>query len=308
VNAEHPRANPDDEYATEFIGLPDDTASERRVPVLSVLAGARARLTITIEDSPIVIGPAQHYGVWIEAPGISREHLRMFRNSIRMVTITDLMSTNGTFVNHEKVTGQALVPGDQVQLGPETVLKFEYQSLVENQYHDKHHEQAIRDNLTGLYDRRHFLAKLREEVLHVLRENRRASMIKLMVDDFTSLTSDLGHGAGRMVLRRLAKLLSMGTRNGDLLARWGEKKFAILIHGGELETAIATAERLRKAVANYVLDWDGKLAQITISVGVASSDTEELSDMEDLLAKVDEHLTQALNRGGNTVVAPEPTS
>jgi len=189
-----------------------------------------------------------------------------------------------------------------------TELKFEYQSLIEKHYHDKHHEQGIRDNLNGLYDRRHFLANLREEMLHVLPENRRTSMIKLMVDDFTSLTADLGHSAGKMVLHRLAKLLRMGKPNGDLLARWGEKKFAILIHGGELETAIATAERLRKAVANYVLDWDGKLAQITISVGVASSDTEELSDMEDLLAKVDEHLTQALNRGGNTVVAPEPTS
>ena len=304
MTADDTSTNSDGER-TDSLSIPEEQADDSpRSPVLLVVAGARAGLTIPVGDDPIVIGRAQHCAVWMDGSGISREHLRVARNSLGLVTITDLQSTNGTFVNRERIESQTLSPGDQVQLGPETVLKFEYQTPVEEQYHAEHYEQGIKDNLTGLYDRRHFLAKLREEMVHVLRERRPACVIKIGVDNVSAILEQHGYEAVEMVLRRMAKVLSMGLRNQDLLARWGEKKFAVLVHGGELEIATATAERLRKAVANYVMESGGQQLTVTISAGVAGVEKEDLADMQDLLTEVDEYLTRARTAGGNLVVGP----
>lgn len=294
-----------DEDRTDFVSAEDpDGSLQTREPVLLVVSGARAGLTVNVTDAPIVIGRAQHCGVWMEGSGISREHARVARDSTGAVTVTDLQSTNGTFVNGERITARRLSAGDQIRIGPETMLKFEHQTATEQTFHEQRLEQGARDNLTGLYDRRHFLSKMRADMVRVLRARGSASVIKISVDGFNRMTTRFGHDAGEVVLRRLAKLLAMGLRERDLLARWGEKKFAILVHGGELETATLTAERLRKAVENYRIEWNRERVPVTISVGVAAMHKDDLADMQELLAEVDENLTRARAGGGNRVVMP----
>ena len=69
-----------------------------------------------------------------------------------------------------------------------------------------------------------------------------------------------------------------------------------------METASDTAERLRKAVSNYALEVEGQRCSLTISIGVAATQRDDLADMQDLLADVDESLTRARDEGGNQVV------
>jgi len=152
-----------DDNKTDFIRAPTvRTSNDDRTPVLLVIAGNRAGLTVKIGDTALVVGRAQHCAVWMEGAGLSREHVRIAKDSLGTVTITDLQSTNGTLVNRQKVKSQALSPGDENQLGSDTTLKFEYQSEVEESFHQERYEQGLHDSLTGLYNRQHFLAKLRQ--------------------------------------------------------------------------------------------------------------------------------------------------
>jgi two-component system cell cycle response regulator len=293
-----------DDNKTDFVRAPDvQSPYSERTPVLLVIAGIRAGLTITIGDSPVVIGRAQHCSVWIEGAGISREHVRVARDSLGQVTMADLQSTNGTLVNRETIQHHTLAPGDLIQLGSSTTLKFEYQISLEESFHQQRFEQGLRDGLTGLYNRRHFLSKLREELVRVLKERRPVSMIKIAVDELNDVNERFGYEAEELVMRRLAKVITMGLGGRDLLARWGERKFAVLVHGGELEVAVLTAERIRKATHNYVIQWNDEVLNVTVSAGVASAEKDDLADMQDLLAEVDEYMTRARNTGGNQVVS-----
>lgn len=152
-----------DDNKTAFIRAPTvRTSNDDRTPVLLVIAGNRAGLTVNISDAALVIRRAQHCAVWTEAVGLSREHVRLVKDPLGTVTITDRQNTNGTLVNPQKVESQALSPGDGIQLGSDSTPKFEYQSEVEEYFHQERYEQGLHDSLTGLQNRRHFLAKLRQ--------------------------------------------------------------------------------------------------------------------------------------------------
>ena len=275
-------------------------------PVLHVIAGTRTGTSIRVGDHAVVIGRAQHCAVWIEGAGISREHVRIAKDSVGIVTLTDLQSTNGTRVNRKKIDQCVLAPGDEVQLGSDTVLKFAYQEVADPDSHGGPVDDfAQRDPQTGLYNREHFLSKLEVALLRVLRERGSASIIKIAADELDSVRDDHGQRALDEVLRRLAKVITMGLRNGDLLCRWGEKKFVVLIRDGDLETATLTAERVRKAMDNYVIEWQDTRLHVTVSAGVASAEKDDLADVADLLGEVDEYVTRARQAGGNQVVARE---
>jgi diguanylate cyclase (GGDEF)-like protein len=166
---------------------------------------------------------------------------------------------------------------------------------------DEMAELAMTDALTGIYNRRHFMARLDDEWKRFRRYERPLSLLFLDIDHFKSINDRYGHGVGDQIIIAVARLCGMQTRDSDLAARIGGEEFAILLPETGLLDARIVAERLRLAVAKHPLASSAGPIAVTVSIGTACADS-KLSDLAILMARADEAL-YAAKRGGRNCVA-----
>ncbi len=163
-------------------------------------------------------------------------------------------------------------------------------------------EQAIRDPLTGLYNRRFLTETLERELARARRTRLQLAVVLLDVDHFKQVNDTSGHRAGDQLLRALAGLLLEQTRREDLVCRYGGEEFVVLMPGAAPESALARAEGWRAAVEALRLSYEGRAVRVTISAGVASC-PQDGEDEDALLRAADEALYRAKAGGRNRVVA-----
>jgi len=171
-------------------------------------------------------------------------------------------------------------------------------------------QQATMDGLTGLCNHRCFWERLRDEVARAGRYGQPLSLLMLDLDDFKLVNDRFGHPVGDELLRAVGHALQTQIRQGvDCAARYGGEEFAVILPATEselgrsgLDGAVATAERIRRAVAGLrapVADpaWEG----ITVSIGVATLPV-HAGDAEELVAQADRALYAAKARGKDSVM------
>lgn len=158
---------------------------------------------------------------------------------------------------------------------------------------------AITDELTGLYNRRHFATRLQEEQARARRHGQSFSLLFLDIDDFKRINDTYGHVLGDRVLADLGKLLQKWARSSDLLARFGGEEFVVLLPMTDIHQALTAAERLRAAVAEHSFP---RRKRLTVSVGVASYPT-DADSIDELLRMADQALYQAKRMGRNRSMA-----
>jgi len=159
---------------------------------------------------------------------------------------------------------------------------------------------AIRDGLTGLYLRRYFLDRLKEELSHSLRGNASCSFLMIDIDNFKSYNDEYGHTAGDMVLKSISRALLSFADNG-IACRYGGEEFAILFPDTSKKDAIRIAENIRKAVRKEEIELRRVKTRVTISVGVAAF-PEDAKLQDELIFKADERLYKAKREGKDKVV------
>ncbi|HQR03243.1 MAG: diguanylate cyclase [Proteobacteria bacterium] len=130
-------------------------------------------------------------------------------------------------------------------------------------------EQAARDGLTGLYNRRYLDQTLEREVARARREGLPLSIVMFDLDHFKQLNDTYGHQAGDAVLKNIADLLRADTRTEDIACRYGGEEFLILLPNMPLDIAQARAESWRQRIAGTSLDFGRFSLSITASFGVA---------------------------------------
>jgi diguanylate cyclase (GGDEF)-like protein len=152
-------------------------------------------------------------------------------------------------------------------------------------------ELAIRDPLTGLYNRRAFDVRLAEEIRRAERYDRPLSVIMADIDCLKLFNDTHGHAHGDYLLRTVASLLTEHVRITDFVARYGGDEFAILLPETDRKDAQAVAGKIYARVTAYPFEMSEMLpgGTVTLSVGV-SSYPEELTDGEGLLASADQAL------------------
>ncbi|EHQ52172.1 PAS/PAC/GAF sensor-containing diguanylate cyclase [Ectothiorhodospira sp. PHS-1] len=162
-------------------------------------------------------------------------------------------------------------------------------------------EMATTDHLTGLANRRHFLERMREEILRMDRNpDHQAAVMMLDLDHFKRVNDTHGHSAGDTVLRHFASLLRYCLRKSDFAGRMGGEEFAVLLPDTDLQATVALAERLRKRIARIPVRADELEIPITVSIGItALSERDILPDHA--LQRADEALYRAKNAGRNRV-------
>lgn len=184
----------------------------------------------------------------------------------------------------------------QLELRREIRERQRYQELLE-EANARLKVLADHDELTGLYNRRVLMARLKEEFHRALRYDQPLSLLMIDVDGFKEYNDTYGHSAGDEVLQQVAYRIKMMLRAGDLPARYGGEEFAVVLPNTTLTGAVALAERLRQAIERA--PWP--LRPLTISVGVAAQ-TAAAEEPHTLIATADEALYEAKRAGRNRVV------
>lgn len=172
---------------------------------------------------------------------------------------------------------------------------------VQNAYlYSKTQELAIRDGLTGLFLRRYFMERFREEIKRAARKRERLSLLILDIDHFKDYNDKYGHVSGDLVLRHLVKIISSMTREGDISARYGGEEMALLLWALDKKEALAKAEAIRQRIEDNPLMLRREKKSVTVSIGVASYPQDGVLE-EELIRIADERLYQAKAEGRNRV-------
>ena len=164
--------------------------------------------------------------------------------------------------------------------------------------HAQLREQAERDPLTGVHNRR-YLARELERLTHD-RKAGRMSLAVLDVDHFKTINDRFGHAAGDQVLIRIARLLCDHLRESDSIIRSGGEEFIILMPRTDANAATACCERIRRAVNTEVWSSVADGLSVTTSLGVAT--TEDPNDLEAVIRIADQRLYEAKRTGRDRVV------
>jgi diguanylate cyclase (GGDEF)-like protein len=162
--------------------------------------------------------------------------------------------------------------------------------------------QAIRDCLTGLYNRRYLEETLERELSRAKRKDKPLGIIMLDLDRFKQLNDTYGHEAGDHVLRTLGDLLQSHVRASDIACRYGGEEFVLILPEADAAVTFNRAEELRLAVEALPVFYRGQQLGVTISLGVAVRPQHGDSG-ETLLRAADQALYAAKEQGRNRVVA-----
>lgn len=178
-------------------------------------------------------------------------------------------------------------------------------SLANMHLRDDLRQQAIRDPLTGLYNRRYLDETLPRELQRATREQQPVSLILGDIDHFKLYNDTYGHDGGDALLRRVGAYLQQHTRAGDIACRYGGEEFVLILPGTRLEASYERAEELRAGLGHLDVQHQGlTLPQVTMSFGVASFPS-QASGAEDLFSMADTALYRAKDLGRNRVVVAE---
>ena len=166
-------------------------------------------------------------------------------------------------------------------------------------------EQAIRDPLTNVYNRRFLADAMDRELFQAGRNEKPASVVILDFDYFKQFNDTYGHRCGDFVLQYIANFLNERIRRGDVLCRYGGEEFVVFMPNAPLKAAYQRAESWRDEIANSFIEYEGLHLKTSFSAGIASYPMHgSTSDM--LLNAADKALYQAKDGGRNLVVMYEP--
>ena len=248
----------------------------------------------------MVLGRLAELDISIDADSVSRRHAKLVLTDEGW-TLHDLASTNGSFVNDQRVETHLMRDGDVIQLGA-AIMKFLSGANIEAAYHEEIYRLTILDGLTQVHNKRYFLEFLDRELSRATRHASPLGLILFDVDHFKKVNDTHGHLAGDAVLKEICKRLRPRVRREDLLARYGGEEFALVLPETDRTGALSMAESARYLVMSQPFPYEGQQLSVTISLGVAVCDTVGAVSVDGLIRVADENLYHAKAGGRNRVV------
>ena len=161
--------------------------------------------------------------------------------------------------------------------------------------------EATTDSLTGVANLRYLQVRLEHELERVKRYGIPLSVVLLELDGFKNVMERYGHNCANEVLKSISSLIKKRARSADLISRYGEDKFCVVLFHTDSKGAQVFAERLRLAVANNVFKCAASDLKLTLSVGISSFDKNIVVASEVLLEQADVALYESSGAGKNRV-------
>lgn len=281
------------------------TTGPKNRALLTVLTGPEKGTVHKIPDDvrTVTIGRSDEAAVCIADQSLSRVHATLERSGYEFL-LSDAGSTNGTFFDEYPVRAPVRVgAGARIRLGARTLISLSFHDALEEAAALSVHEAALRDRLTGVYNRGVFDDRLAAEVAFAQRHETELSLLLFDIDHFKSFNDQHGHQAGDEVLISVGKKVRDTVRTEDIVARYGGEEFAVIARGTPTDKALVLGERIRSAIEQNNVPVDGALLRVTASIGISTfaQGADAPRDEAALIAAADRALYLAKDRGRNQV-------
>ena len=285
----------------EFHTRADEKPEQRgRTFCVIIMSGPDKGATYALSTGLCRLGRAEDSDIVLNGRGISRNHAVIVVKPHGDVIIEDQGSTNGIYLNGERISRHSFEAGQTVGLGPEVMVRLELSSRSVQNLLQEMYEGATTDSLTGLLSRRGFEDRLEVEHAMVRRHGMHSCLAVIDLDRFKTVNDREGHEAGDTVLQRLAAQLKASGRVGDLACRWGGEEFTLYIRQTPLVGGVTVVQRLREQISQTDIDLPaGNSLRVTFSAGVV--DLLDFEDWRTAFRRADEALYQAKREGRNRV-------
>ncbi len=280
-------------------------SSSQHPMYLVVLSGGIPGAMLRLSTGGSRLGRSADNTIQLPDASISRYHAYLGVDEEGQVRLTDLGSTNGSFLNGRRLpenTPVLLQDGDRLQLGANVVLKFIQPDPCEEQFQREMFERTVRDPLTGLYNRAFFLSQFGPLADRGALKGLGTAVLMLDIDHFKRINDTHGHEVGDAVLREVAGVLRQATRSDDLVARYGGEEFVVALPVAAPDQATERAERVRATLASRRILAGGIPLRVTASLGLAFTPAGRPRSVSALISTADRGLYQAKNSGRDRTV------
>ncbi|MBI3611551.1 MAG: GGDEF domain-containing protein [Nitrospirae bacterium] len=285
---------------------PPQARPDHAIPVLVVMAGNDIGKVFYFDEEGQTIGRDVEVQIPLTDSLVSRRHAQVYRqkaedgDAVHHIVV-DLHSTNGTFVNGERISKVFLQNGDKIQIG-DTTFKFTLHDETDHRYQQEIQRRIHLDDLTGLLSLNSFYERLERRLQQSRHRRSRVAVLMMDLDGLKAVNEKHGHLAGSFLIKSVAAHLR--ERLGPLgeVGRYGGDEFIAFIPDVETEEVLAHLENLRSAVAGHRFSFKDMPVRITLSVGLATFPWDGHS-VESLVAAADAALFSAKQQGKNRIVA-----
>lgn len=275
----------------------DRKSSRQKAFLVKIYPAVVSGSLIALDDRDFIFGRDESCDYELSDNFSSRKHAVLQRSG-EHYSISDLGSTNGTFVNGVRTTFHDLENGDQIRIGTQ-IFKFLSSDDVEAMYHEAVFQMMTVDALTQTYNRRYFEDVLRREIDRSKRHNWQLGLIMLDIDHFKELNDTYGHLVGDEILAELCKRISPQIRSGDIFARIGGDEFVIAVIASSDDTIGALGDRVCEVVRRSPIITSRGAVSVTISAGGACPALSEECNSIKLCEMADTSLYAAKQQGRN---------
>ena len=276
-------------------------------PVIVILQGQSIGQTVKLDKERTIVGRGSQADLVLRDEIASRQHAEIrclsMEDDCVEYYVSDLDSTNGTFLNGTKVTSQQLLQdGDKIKVGNH-LIKFAMLDDSETEFQEKLHEMTQRDELTGLRSRRSLFAELDRRIMEASRkaEVEQISALMMDIDFFKRVNDGRGHIVGSHTIRDVGHIIRDVVGSADLAARYGGEEYMAYVIGPP-ERGFEIAEAIRKTVESHPFPAStidpSQTMHITISLGVATFPADGEGALE-IVQKADQALFRAKLSGRN---------
>jgi diguanylate cyclase (GGDEF)-like protein len=240
--------------------------SKGRHPYLVIYIGNDNGRRFKLNNGFMTIGRSLQADISIDDDQISRIHC-VIEWMGDTITVEDKGSTNGTYINGQKISRATLQPGVPIQLGY-SIMKIEYKTEAEIQSEQNLLPKASLDVLTGIFNRYHFTKLASKEIAYAIRHKLPIGVIVMDIDNFERVNDLYGHQNGDLILAQFANTINENKRTEDLFGRYSSDEFIILPRGEMSKESIQVyCEHLRKAAQSFEFCFEQTCVRITISLG-----------------------------------------
>ena len=241
---------------------------EEKTMLVALNAGnPGGRILLDPHMERVIIGRDDECDLTLNDDSISRQHCVMSFEGDRWF-IEDLKSTNGTYVAHQFVDRVPLAHGDLIAIG-RLIFRFLFTRELENCYREEMYRLGMFDSLTQVHNRRYLFDFLEREMSRCHRRKHVLSLIMFEVCGFDTINQRYGYLSGDHILREIAARLVRRVRREELLARYHEDQFVLVLPETKTDEAEKFAQIIEHTISVMDIQFDGWKIPVSVRLSVS---------------------------------------